>query len=92
MNLNRLNKKELLIIIANMKKEQLIKFIQNKFGGDESSITKEEVKFNNTKVTKKINSAMPDNKIYRSLDVNEQFNQQFKNKQNNTLKLKKNIL
>ena len=94
MNLNRLNKKELLIIIGNMKKEQLIKFIENKFGGEnnEPSIIKEEIKFNNTKATKRINSAMPDNKIYRSLDVIEQYNQQLKMKENNILKSKKNLL
>jgi hypothetical protein len=91
MNLNKLNKNELLIIIGNMKKDQLIKFIKNKFGGEnnDSNIIKEEIKFNNTKASKKINYAMPDNKIYRSLDIIEELNKKLRNKELQNKELQK---
>jgi len=87
--LNKLTKKELLIIIGNMKKDQLIEFIQYKFGGNEPNIIKEEIKFNKNKVYKKINNAMPDNKIYRSLDITNEYNIKLKN--NNINNIKNNI-
>ena len=68
--LNSLNKSELLKIISNMKKKDLINIIETKFGGSEeiiketSSSSRKAIVFDKNKVNKKNNLAMANDNLY----------------------------
>jgi hypothetical protein len=68
--LNSLNKSELLKIISNMKKKDLINIIETKFGGSEeiiketSSSSRKALVFDKNKVNKKNNLAMANDNLY----------------------------
>lgn len=69
-NLNSLTKLELLEIIGKMKKEDLIKIINNKIGGTEELIkqtttsSRKAIIFDKSKLLKKNNLAMANDNLY----------------------------
>jgi len=64
--LNKLTKNELLEILSNFKKKELIEIIDNKIGGNINNAERIPIKFNKNKLNKKINNAMANDPIYNT--------------------------
>jgi hypothetical protein len=76
-NLDKLTKSDLLTIIAKMKKAELVKIINNKIGGSDEVVIKEtqnairkSIVFNKSKLSKNVNNAMANDKIYNKVIEN----------------------